>query len=175
MKKSSTFLNLLSVLLLAVTVVAVVFFVNPMQAEVDELQVQLDEKETQLADLTEQVADLEAMREELGSSGVSEEKLLIQVPDGLEQDQLISDLSDLAEEAGIELHGMSFSTIEGDETGSVSISSSFDGDYEDLIGFLEAVEDNSRKIRIRSVNVQLSEEGSVPHASFSLLMEAYYQ
>ena len=175
MKKSSTFLNLISVILLAATVVMVVFFVNPMQTEVDSLKLQLDEKDTQVADLTAQVADLEMMREELGSSGVSEEKLLLQVPDGLGQDQLIDDLSDLAEEAGVELHGMSFSTVEGDQTGSVSISSSFDGDYEDLIGFLETVEDNSRKIRIRSINVQLSEEASVPHASFSLLMEAYYQ
>jgi len=175
MKKSSTFLNLLAVLFLVVTVVSVVSFINPMQAEVDSLQVQLDEKETQVVDLTSQIATLEVMRDELGSSGVSEEKLLLQVPYGVEQDQLIKDLSDLASEAGIELHGMSFSALEGDSTGSITISASFDGDYEDLIGFLDAVESNSRKLRVRSINVQLTDENSVAHANFSLLMEAYYQ
>lgn len=175
MKKSSTFLNLLSVLLLAAAVVAVIFFVNPMQSEVDDMKLQLDEKEAELADLTSQVAALEAMREELGSSGVSEEKLLLQVPEGVDQDQLISDMADLASEAGIDLHGMSFSAITGDQTGAIAISASFDGNYQDLIGFLESIEKNGRKLRVRSINVQLFEESSVARANFSLLIEAYYQ
>jgi len=175
MKKSSTLLNLLSVLLLAAAVVAVIFFVNPMQSEVDDMKLQLDEKEAELADLTSQVAALEAMREELGSSGVSEEKLLLQVPEGVDQDQLIADMADLASEAGVDLHGMSFSAIEGDQTGAVAISASFDGNYQDLIGFLESIEKNGRKLRVRSINVQLFEESSVARANFSLLIEAYYQ
>ncbi len=175
MKKSSTLLNLIAVILLAVTVVGVLFFVNPMQVELDDLQAELDEKETTVTELTDQVAELEAMRDELGTSGVSEEKLLLQVPDDVDQSGLITDLSELAEEAGVELHGMSFSMVEGAESGVISVSASFDGDYEDLVSFLETVEDNTRKITVDSISVQLSEESSVAHASFGLLMEAYYQ
>lgn len=175
MKKSSTLLNLLSVLLLAVAVVAVIFFVNPMQVDVDDMRLQLAEKEAELVSLTSQVADLEAMKDELGSSGVSEEKLLLQVPEGASQDQLIDDMAALASEAGVDLHGMSFSDTLGDQTGAIAISASFDGDYQDLIGFLESVEKNGRKLRVRSINVQLSEESAVARANFSLLIEAYYQ
>ncbi|PIP66563.1 hypothetical protein COW94_01140 [Candidatus Peregrinibacteria bacterium CG22_combo_CG10-13_8_21_14_all_44_10] len=70
---------------------------------------------------------------------------------------------------------MSFSAIEGDQTGAIAISASFDGNYQDLIGFLESIEKNGRKLRVRSINVQLFEESSVARANFSLLIEAYYQ
>lgn len=175
MKKSSTFLNLLSVVLLIVVVLGMVFYVNPLRGEVDELDGELDGKQTEIMDLTDRVAELEAIQEELGASGVTEEKLVLQVPEGLHQEELLTDLTDLASEAGIELNGVSFSTVEGDESSVVNMSASFDGDYEDLIGFLEAVEDNMREIRVKTISVQLTEEGSVAHASFGLTMEAYYQ
>ncbi len=175
MKKSSSFLNFISVLLLVGAIAGMVFYVNPMRSNLDSLEEDLVEKEAEVADLTSRVVELEALRDELGSSGVSEAKLLLQVPEGAEQDELVTGLAELSEEAGIDLHGMSFSNIEGDTNGVVTIAASFDGDYEDLVSFLESVESSSRKIKVKSIAVQLSEEGGVAHASFSLLMEAYYQ
>ncbi|HAU40293.1 MAG: Tfp pilus assembly protein PilO [Candidatus Peregrinibacteria bacterium GW2011_GWF2_43_17] len=176
MKRTSTALNLMSVVLLLAVVLGLLFFVNPMRAEIGLMEVNLAEKELQVSELSAKVAELEAIKEEVGSSGISEDKLLTQVPEGISQDELIVDLSELSTTAGIELHGMSFSTVESEDgAGAVSISASFDGDYEDLIGFLQAVEDSSRKIKVKSINVQLSSEDDVAKASFSLLMEAYYQ
>lgn len=166
----------MSVVLLLAVVLGLLFFVNPMRAEIGLMEVNLAEKELQVSELSAKVAELEAIKEEVGSSGISEDKLLTQVPEGISQDELIVDLSELSTTAGIELHGMSFSTVESEDgAGAVSISASFDGDYEDLIGFLQAVEDSSRKIKVKSINVQLSSEDDVAKASFSLLMEAYYQ
>ncbi len=175
MKKTSTFLSLLSVVLLLAVVLGVLFFINPMQAQIDDLSASLQTKETEVADLSAKIADLTAMQDELGVSGVSQEKLLLSVPEGAEQDELIKDLSGVANSAGVDLHGMSFSMIEGDVSGVITISASFDGDYEDLMGFLEELEGNTRKINVKSISVQLSEEDAVAKASFSLLMEAYYQ
>ena len=166
----------MSVVLLLAVVLGLLFFVNPMRAEIGLMEVNLAEKELQVSELSAKVAELEAIKEEVCSSGISEDKLLTQVPEGISQDELIVDLSELSTTAGIELHGMSFSTVESEDgAGAVSISASFDGDYEDLIGFLQAVEDSSRKIKVKSINVQLSSEDDVAKASFSLLMEAYYQ
>lgn len=175
MRKSSTFLNLLSVVLLLIVIIAVVFYVNPMKEEASALSTQLVSKETSVSELMARVVELETLRDEIGESGATEGKLLLQVPSGMDQSGVIDDLNDLAVEAGVVLNGMSFSAIEGGESGVLGVSASFDGDYEDLITFLQAVEDNTRKIRVKSISVQLSEEDSVPHASFGLLMECYYQ
>lgn len=176
MKRTSTTLNLLSVALLLAVVLGLLFFVNPMRTEIGLLETNLTEKELQVDDLSAKVAELEAIREEVGSSGISEDKLLTQVPEGVSQDELIVDLSEVSIAAGIELHGMSFSIVENEEgVGVITVSASFDGDYEDLIGFLQAIEDSARKIKVKSINVQLSSEDDVAKANFSLLMEAYYQ
>ncbi len=175
MRKTSTFMNLLSVILLLIVIVAAVFYINPMKQDVSALAIQLESKEAQVSELMARVVELETLRDEIGKSGATEGKLLLQVPSGMDQSGIIADLNDLAAEAGVALNGMSFSAVEGEESGVLWISASFDGDYEDLITFLQAVEDNPRKIRVKAISVQLSEEDAVAHASFSLLMEAYYQ
>jgi len=176
MKRTSTALNLLSVILLFAVVIGLLFFVNPTRTQIGLLEANLAEKELQVSDLQARVTELEAIQSEVGSSGISEDKLLTQVPEGMAQDELIVDLSELSTTAGIALHGMSFSTVQSAEgAGVISVSASFDGDYEDLIGFLQAIEDSSRKIKVKSINVQLSSEDDVAKANFSLLMEAYYQ
>ncbi|MBU1019023.1 MAG: type 4a pilus biogenesis protein PilO [Patescibacteria group bacterium] len=175
MKKSSTFLNLLSVVLLVAVVLGFVFYVNPLSQDVESLNADLEGKTAEVEDLIARVAELEGLSEELGASGVTEERLLLQVPEGESQDELLSDLADLAAEAGVDLNGVNFSNVEGDNSGVINMSASFDGNYEDLIIFLEALEGNTRKIKVNSISVQLSEEGSGAHASFGLTMEAYYQ
>lgn len=176
MKKSSTFLNLISIVLIVLVVLGVVFYLNPWRTNVETLGAELAAKDAEVASLTARVTELESLREELGSSGVTEEKLLLQVPEGVNQDDLLTDLYDLATEAEITLNGVSFSTTEGEDgAGVVVMSASFDGDYEDLIDFLEAVESSVRKIVVTSISVQLSEDAETPHASFGLAMEAYYQ
>ena len=173
--KKSNFLNFLSVIFLIVIVLGVVFFVNPMKLEMDQLNTDLDLKTLEVSTLEARVLELESLQEELSASGTTEEKLLEQVPVGMNQDELLTNLSDLADESGITLNGVSFSPTEGDESNIVSISASFDGDYEDLIGFLETVEDNTRTFYVKTISVQLSEEGSTAHASFGLVLDAYYQ
>ncbi|EKD47747.1 MAG: hypothetical protein ACD_65C00308G0001 [uncultured bacterium] len=173
--KKSNFLNLLSVIFLTAIVLGVVFLVNPMRTQIDQLDSDLDLKNFEVDSLTARVAELETLQEELATSGTTEEKLLQEVPVGFNQDELLTDLSDLSDEAGIVLNSVGFSVSEGEENGVVTISASFDGDYEDLIGFLETIEDNTRKLKVKTISVQLSEEGSTPHVSFGLAMEAYYQ
>ncbi|MFA6528427.1 MAG: type 4a pilus biogenesis protein PilO [Candidatus Gracilibacteria bacterium] len=175
MRKSSTVLNLISMILLLVVIIGAVFYINPMKEQVTALSTELASKDTEVAELSARIAELETLRDEIGESGATEGKLLLQVPEGMDQSGIINDLNDLAIQAGIALNGMSFSAVDGDTSSVLGVSASFDGDYDDLINFLETVEDNTRKIRVKSISVQLSEKDTVPHASFSLLMECYYQ
>ena len=56
----------------------------------------------------------------------------------------------------------------------VGVSSAFTGNYASLLSFLQGLENNERKIKVRSLNVQvLSGEGN--QVTFGLSMEAYYQ
>lgn len=170
-RKNTTLVTLFLVLL--VVLLGFLYF-QPLRDQVQEKQAEKQVLATQVFDLTEELAELEKLQEDLPESEVARKKILGKIPAELEQDQLVLDLSRLATEHVVDFSALSFGLGGTTEEGlqRVTVNGSFSGSYDNLVKFVEAIEENEREIMVKSVGVQLSETGT---ARFNLNMEAYYQ
>lgn len=162
-----------SVLLLLLIAISVMVFVFPMRDTVAELKI---EKVTVAEELQGAQSDYEALlalSEEVAKSEATKQALQTAVPTGASQDQLILDLSEMAEDAGFDLNAMNFS-LSVDQTfgNTVQVAANVSGSYDDLIDFLQKIETASRLMQVKSLSVQLTSTSAVV---FNLSIEAYYQ
>jgi Tfp pilus assembly protein PilO len=165
--------QLLSVLLLLLISVAVMVFVLPMRGDVDALRVEKEALTGQLQAAENEYSSLQALSEEVSGSNSVREELLAAVPEGFSQDDLILELSEIADGAGFKLNAMNFSESVSQNYGSmVTVAANLSGDYEDLLKFLQKVENAERLMRVTSVSVQLT---STEDVVFNLNIEAYHQ
>jgi Tfp pilus assembly protein PilO len=181
--------SLTALVLFIVSILVGVFFWQPMRDRVVEQSTLLDSEQAELTILEKQVADLVSLEANLPVSDTERERILDTVPTQLAQDDLVKDLSTLADKVGISLNSMTFSlhpasptltvgaaAAKSGEADVVSIMANFTGNYDDLITLLKALESNKRLFRVTSIGVQLSEiteQGQ--QMIFTVALEAYYQ
>ena len=175
-RRSSSQSLIAAVFLIAALVIAL-FVWQPFQEEVKTLQADLVTKEATLAQLEGEVARLQSLEANLPVAESERERILGAVPIGLNQDQLVSDLDDIAGDVGVSLNAMSFSLATQGKESVVSMVANFHGEYADLITLLKALENNDRLFQVNSVSVQFSEddESDDQLMNFSVTLEAYYQ
>lgn len=174
--RKSIFPSILSVVLVIALILGVVFWLNPLRSEIAGLKAERDEAKENLEEQKASLTGLKVIQEELPISEAEQESLERAVPTEADQDSLITDLSETADEAGISLNSINFNLGEKEDFKTVNISANFSGNYEDLLNFLTALEQNERKIQVKSISVQLGEtNASGQEVSFNLNMEAYYQ
>ncbi|MDP2624653.1 MAG: type 4a pilus biogenesis protein PilO [Candidatus Peregrinibacteria bacterium] len=164
--------------LIIVAILVGVLVWQPASEEVDSLKSDLATKESELASFQNDLADLVSLEAELPVAESERERILAAVPLGLNQDQLVENLSEIVDKVGMSLNSMTFSLQNTQATGAdvVSISASITGNYNDLVTLLKEFESNDRVFNVTSIGVQLndvSDEGYV--MGFSLTLEAYYQ
>jgi Tfp pilus assembly protein PilO len=165
--------QLVSVILLLLLVVGVFVLIMPMRDKVTDLKADKQVVADQLQGLQSEYEDLEALSSEVATSSTVKNDLLDSVPVGYSQDELILELADLADDAEFDLNAMNFAASVDQASGNfVSVSANFDGDYGDLIKFLQALEGADRLMRVSSLSVQLT---STEEVVFNLNIEAYYQ
>ncbi len=171
--KKGQFTQLVSILLLLLLVVGVLIFVLPMRSTIDELQIERDAVEDELQGLQSEYESLETLSEEVAKSEATKTALLSAVPNGYSQDELILELSEMAEDLDFELNAMNFSDSVSQEYGNtLTVTANLAGDYDDLIDFLQKLETADRLMRVTSLSVQLT---STEDVVFNLNIEAYYQ
>lgn len=155
-----------------------VFVLNPVRGKRETKAADLIAAETNLQSVQVEVDRLKSLEAKLPLAETERQKLLLSVPDGLDQDQLILDLKRIGEEAKVSLNAISFA-LQPDRYNahSVSVVSNFTGRYEDLFALLLALESNSRLFRVNSIGVQLSDSDDEGKQlmNFSVTLEAYYQ
>lgn len=167
------FSQLVSVLLLIAIAVGAFVFVGPMRSNVTDLKTQVDEAGMELETLNYEKDRLGAMAAQIGDSESSKDELLEAIPVGENQDAIITELNSLAEEKGISMNSLNFTVSSDDDFGNVlNISANFSATYENLLGFLQKIENADRLFKVNSLNVQLS---TTTDAVFNLNLEAYYQ
>lgn len=171
--KSSQLSQLFSILLLFLLIVGSVLFIFPLRDRIAELRVTEEQVKGDLVVLEQDYAELSALSEQVASSEATRESLSAAVPSGYAQDRLIFELSAIASDLGFKLNSMTFSDTVSEAYGnSVSIYANFTGSYEDLIAFLQKVENSERLMRVLTLNVQRTSTSDV---AFNLQIEAYYQ
>lgn len=172
--------TLIGVFLVLLSIATYVFFVSGLANGVDEKRAEIEDKTVKIAQMKKQVEDLKVAEEKWNvSTEVQRAEVLKSIPVDLNQDQVIEDLVKIAKSNDIELNSVSFGKgAEGkDGIGSLRINSSFEGNYADLVNFLEAIEQNGRLFKVNTINVQVNtfEVSSFERISFALNLEAYYQ
>jgi len=177
---NSRAITLVGVFLILLSVLALTFFVRPFSQKVDAIKTDVSSKTQELDALKQQVADMENAENTLGlTSELERLEMLSLIPVGLKQDEAIKDIVQLAEDNNITLTSIGFGKgmTDKEKIGTLQVSSSFDGTYEDLISFLKALEQNKRMFRVNSISVQLMDTDvmGLKRAIFALSMETFYQ
>lgn len=160
--------QLLAIFLILVMILSGLFFVNPTRESLSLNKNELTVASENLLELETELNALKEVESKVSDSAGAKSELLALIPVGVNQDKLIVEISDLAEESGLDLNSMSFT----DSVDSVSVSANFQGSYAKLVDFLQAVENSSRLMTVSSLNVQLT---STTDMVFNLNIEAYYQ
>lgn len=175
-KKSSP--QLITAGLLMIAVLVAVFIWKPMKDEVGSLSADLITKQTELSTLQAELASLTGLEAKIPIAEVEREKLLTLVPEGLNEDALVTQLSSIAQTVGVALTSMSFSlqNAQTDGADTVAISVNFTGYYSSLIPLLQALETSPRLFKVSSVGVQLGDVTEAGYLmTFNVSLEAYYQ
>lgn len=171
MNKQAT--QLVSVLLLVLAVVLLLVFVLPMRGDNEGLRAQRDQGAADLQVLEADLQELISLSEQVAGSEAVRMELLRAVPKGVLQDELLVELSELAEESGFTMNAVNFTLpASQSDAQTVQIAANLSGSYEDLDGFLQDIESASRLMQVRSMNVQRTTNATV---NFNLTIEAYYQ
>lgn len=104
---------------------------------------------------------------------------LAAVPKGLNQDEVIRNLIEVADNYDIDLNAINFARANTnfDGVGLLKINASFEGNYSDLIDFLSGLEDSERLFKVNSINVQIADTSisGLSRANFSLAIDTFYQ
>jgi len=170
---------LAGIFLILLVVFGYVFYTKGIAVEVGQMSVDISGKNLQIEQSKAKIAEMTSAEKELDlSSEVKKTELLKSVPKDVDQDQIIRDIIEMAKIHDIKLNSIGFgkgaSSKEG--VGSLRINASFEGNYNDLVSFLESVEQNARVLIVDSINVQLGKTDLLDstRATFSLSMQAFY-
>lgn len=170
MKKS----RIIIFVLFLFTIALWVFYIQPVQTDILNLTALRDQKQKEIQELEKRVEDIEILKTSFPDDEVSRQLILARVPAQPEQDRLVRLFDRLATSFHITFQNMNFSQggdfIEG--VSIFSISSSFQGNFSDLLAFLKALEEEHRVIRVKTMQIERHDDGT---STFHLRMEAYYQ
>lgn len=172
--------TLIGIVLILVALVVYVFYVRPLSVSVGDLKDEVNSLQGELDVLSSQLATLDEAKDALGlSNEVEAFEVKKMIPSELQQDEVIRNIIEIAKVHDIELKSLGFGKggTENAEVGSLRINSSFVGNYTDLVGFLEGLEQNSRLLKVNSISVQIDKLDLLgfERATFSLSMEAFFQ
>ena len=180
LRSSSNKATLVGIFFILIAVAGFTFFTKGLAADVSSYKVDLSSKIEKSSALEAEVEDLAEKQEVLDvSTTVNRRKSLDAIPTDLNQDEVIRNIVRIAEDNLIDFNSISFSQggTQKEGVSALRVSASFEGDYGDLINFLEGIEQNARMINVNTISVQVSDVdiGSIKRVTFALSMEAYYQ
>lgn len=171
--------SLVGVLLILVAVSFYVFAVKPISDEVTKKSEELVTRVAEASVLQKKVDDFKKQEGTLQLNEEKKRQILSAIPIGINQDEVIRDIVDVAAKRDITLRSISFSkSTSADQSVNVlRVSASFEGSYSDLINFLQGIEGNQRRFKINSISVQVNSENlsMSDRVSFSLTMDSFYQ
>lgn len=177
---SSNKTSLIGVLLIVLSIAGFTFVIRPVSDGLGVAQTNVTAKSTTLDGLKTQLDGLNKSEQELQlTSEVQRQESIKAVPVGMNEDKVIEDVIQIAKQNNVTLNSISFAQGSGakEGIGSLRISSTFEGNYQDLTNFLQGLEQNGRIFRVDSINVQVNklEISDIERASFSLSIDTYFQ
>jgi Tfp pilus assembly protein PilO len=165
---------IISLILIAAGIAGIFLLLMPKQAEFDENKTLLAQNRTELNRLSSELVELQQVESTFEGSEVTRNDILNMIPRGINQDGIIETLADVASENEVSINSVSFGTGAGREVDLqvVTITLNLTGIHNNLIDFLEGVEDSSRKFKVNTISIQMLENRL---ENMSVNLEAYYQ
>jgi len=173
-------MSLVGIVMLVVAVSVYALWVRPDMEDYSKVKADVTSKSEQIEKLKTQISTFKSTEEKMDlTTEVQKRTLINSIPVGVNQDGIIEDLVKIAGENDINLKSVSFGVSRSDETkvGVVKMNASFEGNYNDLLNFLEGIEENARFFKVTSISVQVSDipDLEIKRVTFSLSIDAYYQ
>ncbi len=170
--------SLISLLIFIVVLLGAVFYVKPLWDDVTSLSLGRDDKMQQQQQLAAQLQNLQTIQQSMNqTTEVSQQTALNAIPQRLEQDKLITDLTSIGKANDIVLNSVNFSinTVSTERIKRATVNANLTGDMSGLLGFLKGVEGNQRKLTVNTVSVQTgTTDAGIPRVNFNVNMETYY-
>jgi len=177
-QQSSSKNSLLSLLIFTVVFLGAIFYVKPLWDDVGSLSLGRDDKMQQRDELNTELKNLQTIQQTMNeASEVTRETTLNAIPQRLEQDKLITDLTTISTTNDILLNSVNFSinAASNDRIKRATVNANLTGNLSGLLDFLKGVEANQRKFSVRTVSVQTgTTDTGIPRVNFNVNMETYY-
>jgi hypothetical protein len=172
--------TLVGVFLVVLAIAGFSILAKPLSDNVSELKASITSTESEILEITEKIDEFKAAEVEFGlSTEIQRLDSLKAIPIGINQDDVIRDIMEIGDTYDVKLHSISFGTgkTQIDEISSLRVNAGFEGNYNDLIDFLEGLEQNARLFVVENISVQVSklDISNIERASFSLTMQSYFQ
>lgn len=155
-----------------------VFYVKPLWEETNASTVERDTFLSQKQQLSTRLENLKKLEVNFNaSSELNQKTTLVSIPEKLEQDKLIVELSDIAAKSDIILNGTNYNISTNASSGQIQkvlINTTFVGTEDALTAFLRGIEASKRKIVVKTITVQIG-DAETGISNFTLSLEAYYQ
>lgn len=109
-------------------------------------------------------------------SEVEQKTLLQEIPEALNQDELILDLNKMSKASDVAFNSLTFTVQENEKIPSVNISAGFFGTAANIIRFMKMVEVNPRKLVVKDAGISRSEnEGGIELMNLNATIQAFYR
>lgn len=165
--------TILALILLVVATAGLFLFVFPKKDSFAQLQTDISQKQTELTRLQNELTKLQSLEDSFEGSEVTEKDVLNSIPDEVQQGDVIKTLAKYSEENEATINSLSFglSTSRDGSFSTFTITTNVSGTHRNLIRFLEALENDSRKFSVNTMSVQVLENGL---ENMSINIDAYY-
>lgn len=172
--------TLIGVFLIVLALAVYMLLIRPFVEQSAVLKTNIVAKGEELAKVGEEIKNYKDFEEKLNlSTEVNKQEVFKAIPSQMRQDEVIEDIINIADTYDITLNSISFSKGGSgqDSVKSLVVNASFIGNYNDLVDFLEGIEQNPRVFKVNSISVQINklDISKLERASFSLAIETFYQ
>lgn len=168
----------ISLLLLLALVAVGIFWFRPNFDEVNALKVTEQARQNDIDQLNQTLNTLKATQANLAAgTEIDQQAVLAAIPERFQQDQLIIDINDISQKNGVNIGSISFSAPMNSQEAvkKATINISMTGDQDALMRLLKGLENNARKMVVKSITVQYGQTEGVSRINFNVSLETYFQ
>lgn len=160
--------------LVALIGLSITLWINPLKAEIDINKTELSALQTELESLTGNLVEVDTNSEILQ---IDIENLKTAIPQGYDQDNLITIFKSLADENNLELSNLNFSQAIAEQSNqikSTQINLNITGNPSRIESFLRSIENSNRGFIITNFGLNNGTLNEVDVTTLNLTIEAYY-
>ena len=169
-------------LLFVAAFLILVFYVWPTQKTMQDLSAKISQIQDEVQKHTQAAAGGNVSG---ALSEVDMKELDQAIPEQLQQDIIISNISSNAKQADVAFNALTFSLQTtaatsgqgGQAVPTVTVSASFQGPSENIMRFLQLIENNPRKMVVKDAGVSTADSigGAQPLVNLNLTLQAFYR